>query len=215
MQEGRAYWENRLLSECPEGAKCWHAIVPTILCSETPTREEVAHSLRDNPNGTTTAPAASRYAILSCALCKTSVEGAKNTVYALRVVIGIAYPNNTRIKLFPARICMQCVTKPACGPGETVIQFLPADAIEQKAVNMRFMKIIESMLWIGDELPSGYLVWKLLRDSFREEHQDLLREMRLTEEGQEFFRNRHIIPLPDTYPGAICKTHVLRDDWLL
>lgn len=215
MQEGRAYWENRVLRECPNGAKCWHAIVPTTLCAETPTRKEIANSLGDHPEGTVTAPAASRYAMLACALCETSVEGAKMTVYALRVAIGIANLNTMLIKLFPARICMQCVTKPASGPGETVIQFVPADALMQKAVNTRFEKIIKGMLWLGDELPSGYMVWQLLLNAFRAEQQDLFREMELTEEGRKFFCNRHIIPLPNTYPGAICKTHILRDDWFV
>lgn len=212
MQEGSVYWENRLLNECPRGAKCWHAIVPTILCAETPTHEQVTQSLREHPQGTLTAPAASRYAILLCALCKKSIAGSKDTLYALRMVIGVATPCNIRIKMFPARVCMQCVTQPAYGPGETQIQLMPSNGGTQMALNMRFSKIIGSMAWIG-EPPSGYTVWQLLSRAFYEEHRDLLNEMDLTEEGKTFFSTRHIIPLPGSYPGNICKIHIFRDDW--
>lgn len=213
MQQGQEYWENRLLGEYAQSAKCWHAIVPTILVAETPTHEQITEKLRDKPEGTVTAPAASRYAMLYCALCDASVAGTKNSIFSLRTLIAVGQPRDIRIKFIPARICMKCITKPASGPGNTELQLMQSDAVSQLAVVQCLQEIIEETLWVGNS-PTGFDIWKMLYKYFIGAHQNLLVKMGLTEEERVFFRDRCIFPRRGEYRGVISKTHVLRDDWM-
>lgn len=200
------------MQQCLPGAMYWHAIIPTTVAAETPTHKEVEESLAGNPQGTPTAPAASRYGMLTCSLCNTCIAGAKDSLFALRVIM--AYDGNGHIKVFPARICMTCVTKPTTDPGEDHIEFWPHDHTIHSALMKYVFSLSQYVILLGTP-PSGDVVWKCIMHLFYGGYQEWISQLGpITKEGKEYLEKRFLIPKEGTYAGVIGKTHVLHNDWI-